>query len=277
MNVNTVLKACRDGFLMFNRLDAYIGRSLELYGEVFPAEAALFRKLVRPGMTVLDVGANIGAHTLLFARLAGPAGRVLAFEPQRKLFQMLCGNCAVNGLENVFAYHGFAAAEQGEQAVKDIDMSRVGNFGGQEMAQMIAEETSETVAHVKSVRIDDMSLAACDFVKIDVEGMELSVLQGAAETIRRHRPILFVENDRPDSHRALCAFIRDTLNYRMYWHLGRLFSTENFYNNTVNVFGATVSCNMLCLPAESAIVSYLPGVDADRDWHEQLTELSAEM
>jgi hypothetical protein len=78
------LKRCRDGALIYNINDYYIGRALDKYGEISRGEAALFGQLVQPGMTALDIGANIGILTVPIARLAGPEGRVIAFEPQRR-------------------------------------------------------------------------------------------------------------------------------------------------------------------------------------------------
>jgi hypothetical protein len=61
---------------------AYIGRSFDLYGEYSEGEARLFARLVGPGMVAVDVGANIGAYTLVFSRLVGPSGLVVAIEAQ---------------------------------------------------------------------------------------------------------------------------------------------------------------------------------------------------
>jgi FkbM family methyltransferase len=272
MNENVTLKACRDGLMIYNRLDVYIGRSLEHYGEYAPGEAALFRERIRPGMSVLDIGANIGAHTLLFARLAGEAGRVLAFEPQRILFQMLCGNAAINGLETVHAFHAFASDETGVRPIADLDYRRVGNFGAYRIEPAPGAAPGEMISHVRSLRIDELALAACDFMKIDVEGMEASALAGARQTILRHRPILYVENDRPDGHGPLCALLREALGYRLHWHVSKLYEPDNFFANKVNIFGHTASINMLCLPQENAASSGLPEVGPS--WQQDMAALS---
>ena len=75
----------RQGYVLFNANDRYIGKCLAEYGEWSPGETDLFERLVRPGDHVVDAGAHIGVHTLTFARLAGPRGKVFAFEPQRLL------------------------------------------------------------------------------------------------------------------------------------------------------------------------------------------------
>ena len=75
----------RQGYVLFNANDRYIGMSLKEYGEWSLRETALFGRLVRPGHYVVDAGAHIGVHTLTFARLVGQQGKVFAFEPQRLL------------------------------------------------------------------------------------------------------------------------------------------------------------------------------------------------
>jgi FkbM family methyltransferase len=242
---NLRLKLCRPGFVMFNPKDRFIGRSFDLYGEFSELEAQLFRQIVKPGMVVLDVGANIGAHTLDFARSVGPGGLVIAIEPQRVLYQMLCGNLALNRIAHVRALNAGAGRAVGRAGVPRLDYSGENNFGG---VSLVREGESEPV---DIIAIDGLELAACHFVKVDVEGMESEVLAGAALTIKRHRPYLYVENDRRDRSAALIEQIR-AMGYRLYWHFPPLFNPGNFYANPHNVFGSIGSLNMLCVPLENA-------------------------
>src|SRR5918993_5744771 len=99
------VKQCRHGRMMYNVNDQYIGRSLDLYGEYSEGEVDLFRQILRQGDLALDVGANIGVHTVPMARLVGERGSVLAIEPQRLAYQTLCGNVALNGLLNVWCHN----------------------------------------------------------------------------------------------------------------------------------------------------------------------------
>src|SRR5262245_3941932 len=92
------VKDCRHGRLCYLLTDSYIGRSLDIYGEYSEGEIDLFRQLLRPGDVAVDVGANIGALTIGMARLVGPSGAVLAFEPQRVIFDILAQNIRLNGL-----------------------------------------------------------------------------------------------------------------------------------------------------------------------------------
>src|SRR6266513_1753853 len=97
-----LLKQCRHGQMYYNPNDVYIGRSLELYGEFSEEEVSLFEKIVSPTDVAVDVGANIGTHTVPLSRLAR---EVWALEPQKSIFDCLCANIAVNGLRNVHCLH----------------------------------------------------------------------------------------------------------------------------------------------------------------------------
>lgn len=97
------LTSGRHGTFLYNRQDEFVGRSLELYGEWSEAEILLFRQLIEPDCVVVEAGSNIGAHTVWFSRAVGDRGRVIAYEPQRSVFQLLCANLALNERFNVDA------------------------------------------------------------------------------------------------------------------------------------------------------------------------------
>ena len=79
--------------------------------------------------------------------------------------------------------------------------------------------------------------------------MELDVLKGGERLLETCRPVLYVENDRKEKSPALLAHILG-LGYRAYWHIAPLFNPRNFFGAADNVFGNTISLNMLCLPSE---------------------------
>jgi len=235
------LKKARYGYMLYNDNDIYIGASVKHYGECYENEVTIFRQIVRQNDVVLDVGANIGMHTLFFSQAVGQKGTVLAFEPQRIVFQTLCANMALNSVTNVHCYHTALGESAGEIAVPFIDYGKQGNFGG------LSIENQKSGERVKVNTIDSFQLTRCNFIKIDVEGMERAVLAGAVETIKRHKPILYVENDRENKSAELISYIH-SLGYRMFWHLPPLFNSKNFYENSHNIFGKNVlSINMLCI------------------------------
>ncbi len=234
------LKPCARGMMVYNINDTYIGRSLDLYGEYSEGEVELFARYIKPGDMVLDIGANIGVFTVFFAKTVGETGAVIAFEPQRLIFQSLCANVALNSLTNVLCWQQAVGEAKGSIVVPLLDQTKPNNFGGVALGGW---ETGETIP---LVTIDDLNLPQCDFMKIDVEGMERKVLFGARDTIRRHRPVLYVENDRPEEAAGLLKLLGE-LDYRMYQHQPPLFRPDNFTGHRENVFGDIVSGNVLCL------------------------------
>ncbi|MGE0658318.1 MAG: FkbM family methyltransferase [Reyranellaceae bacterium] len=240
------LRECRYGKMLYRLNDTFIGRSLELYGEMGEQEVRALCSLVRPGDVVLEVGANIGTNVVPLARRVGKDGAVVAFEPQRRVHQMLCANVALNGLPNVLALWAAAGAAEGSIRAPAIDYETRGNFGG---VALSAEGDGE---RVPVMTIDGLELQSCRLMKIDVEGMEIDVLRGAARTIARLQPRLYVENDRREKSPALISHLAG-LGYRCYWHLPRLFNRDNFRGHAENVFGDIVSVNMLCLPPGDAL------------------------
>jgi FkbM family methyltransferase len=253
------VRRCRDGLLAYITHDSYIGRSLDLYGEFSRGEAKLFEQLVRPGMTVLDVGANIGAHTVRLAQLVGPRGRVIAYEPQRVIFQLMCANVGMNGLFNVHPRLAAAGSLPGRLTVPPVNYAVAGNYGGLSLGGY--QEGEE----VPIETLDSLNLPACHFMKIDVEGMEAETIKGAVATLRRHRPLLYMENDRKEKSAALIElmFAQD---YRLYWHLTPYYAADNYLKNADNVFKGIISINMLAVPRESALkIVGLPEITAASD------------
>jgi FkbM family methyltransferase len=193
------LALCRHGPMLFNRHDRYIGASLRRYGEFSPGETRLFAQLVGPGATVVEVGANIGAHTVPLSRMVGPGGAVHAFEPQRLVFQTLCANLALNSCANVHAHHAAVGNADGEIAVPFLPPDQLANFGGLSLLG------ASSGARVPLRTLDSLGLAACALIKLDLEGMEIEALQGGAALVDRLRPLLYVENDREAQAQVLVA------------------------------------------------------------------------
>ncbi len=237
------LKRVRHGYMAYLISDRYIGRSFDRYGEFSEAEVDLFRQIIREGSLAIDGGANIGAHSLPLSSIVGPKGAVIAFEPQRIVHQLLCANLALNAVANVRAMHGALGREPGTVLIPPIDYDVDSNFGGLALGQ------NETGERVPIVTIDSLDLPACHFIKLDVEGMEGEAVAGATETIKRHRPVLYLENDRKEKSEALLAALF-ALDYRLYWHLPPLFNPGNFFEETENLFDNIVSVNVLGLPKE---------------------------
>lgn len=235
-----ILTEARHGRMLYNKNDAYIGKSFEAYGEFSHGETHLFNEVLRPGMTVIEVGANIGSHTVSIAQKVGRKGRVYAFEPQRLVFQTLCANLALNQITNVMTYYSAAGDKPGSITVPELDPNAKNNFGGLGLGGF------DVGLEVPVVTLDSLDLNACHFIKADVEGMEESVLRGAAEILKKYRPILYVENDRQEKAAGLITYIASR-GYRMFAHNPLMYNPDNFKQNDTNLFDRIVSKNLLCV------------------------------
>lgn len=239
------LRRCRHGPMLYFTTDRIVGRSLDVYGEYMEDEVGVFRAAVQPGQVAVDVGAHVGSHTIALARMVGMTGSVIAIEPQRILFQMLCGNAALNRLPNIHAYLAAAGAENGEALVPRIDYGHDGDFGSLILGKWTSGEP------VPLLTLDSLDLPACHLIKIDALATEGAVLAGAGETIRNHRPTLYVGNAMTEHSAALIERILG-LDYRAYWHAPPLFSRRNFLGAQGDIFASARMVNMLCLPRERA-------------------------
>ena len=144
---------------------------------------ALVRELVQPGMHTLDVGAQTGFFTCLMAGLVGAKGRVHAFEPMPKSYQILEKNVHENHFKRIVDLHPTAASSVPAtiEGTMVSNMYVVGQMAGGEPVQ------------IQAVRIDEVLTDRVDFIKIDVEGHEPAAIEGARRLIERHRPTILTE------------------------------------------------------------------------------------
>ena len=143
----------------------------------------LLAEHIVPGSVVVEVGAHIGTHTVRIGELAGPWGRVYAFEPQRKIYRELHHNLALNGLTNVVAMR--MAIGSGATRVIEMNPTTPGNEGGTGVG------AGGDTAELRS--LDSFHFERVSLLKIDVETYENEVLDGAVDTIRRNRPVILIE------------------------------------------------------------------------------------
>lgn len=231
----------RHGDMSFYEGDGYVGLSLETYGEFAASEQVLLKKVLREGDVTIDCGANIGGLTIPMAELVGPTGKVYAFEASRDNAKLLQDNVEQTGHTDVVEVFAMAASDvRGKLPINTTNA-------------YYPKVDSDAVASdfIKAMPIDDLKLPACRLIKIDVDGCEQRVIDGAAETIKRCRPVLYVENEIPDKAEKLVATIVEH-GYRCYSFLPPPYSPQNWNNIQKNVFPQLLPPPMLlCIPEES--------------------------
>lgn len=159
--------------------------ALHRLGLMGAPERATLSRLALPGMTVLDIGANLGLYSAFLARSVGPQGRVIAFEPDPDLFSLLRENCAANGLENVDARNLALGAAPGRMILSRLTLNSGDNHLGE-----AADSTFRRPLEVEVGALDAlMGGLRPDLIKVDVQGWELKVLRGMENLLRAAGPV----------------------------------------------------------------------------------------
>jgi len=198
-------KPVPDDFRLFRDCD---GNQLRLHPHYFidyqviafgvhdPKLRRFLKRVVKPGMVCLDVGANIGTVTTLLSKLVGASGRVFAFEPVPPLFGRLKENIALNNFGRVVSLHQLALSkETGLATMKTVQedcdnqgMSSLQNTDHPHLTTSLKIQTATLDDFVKANHIDQI-----DLIKMDVQGAEPWILEGGVNSLRRLRPNLVLE------------------------------------------------------------------------------------
>lgn len=244
----------RHGNLLVEGQDM-IGKLLRIYGEWAETSIELLLPLLPAGGVAVDVGAHIGCFTLPFARAVGPQGRVLAFEPQRRLFQNLCANLLLNDLSWVEPHQCLLAPSAGSTLapLREIDAFRSANLnrGGVDFLPNLAAPDQATGSDRLLLHsLDEWLIEAdrCDLIKLDVSGAEALVLQGMVGTIARHFPYLYIDCGSREQSGLLLPLLQ-AFQYTVHWHGCPHFRADN-PQGMANVTGRHADLNLLCVPQE---------------------------
>jgi FkbM family methyltransferase len=220
----------RDGKFLYPTNDTYVGKCMAMYGEWESELVNKCRQILKEGDVVVEVGANIGSHTVPIAKHVGETGRVHAVEPQRLIFQILCANLICNEVFNVNTYHAAAGDQPGKIKVPDLDIGSEYNFGAVRVA-------SEEGIEVPLITIDGLNLDRCDLIKVDAEDFEPQVMLGSYKTINKFKPVIYLEYNH---------HVRSTINfyikkfmpeYKVWQFNEPIFKADNSFNNQTDDFG----------------------------------------
>lgn len=159
-----------------------------------PEQVSEFAAAVKPGNSVLDIGANVGFYSILASRKVGSSGRVYAFEPVERNIRFLNRHIEINKATNVTVVDAACGREAGEAEF----------FAGPNPAMGSLQKVGGESFRVRIITIDEFVAAeniSPDVIKIDVEGAELDVIIGAEQTLRRSRPVIFLSTHSPELRR----------------------------------------------------------------------------
>jgi FkbM family methyltransferase len=186
----------RDGSLFLTRLGLPLGWHVALFGSYEPELRDIMRTVLPRDGVAIDVGANVGWHTLLMARLVGPRGRILAVEANPSVCERLLRNVRLNRLGQIEVVACAAAESKRILEFFGPGADERGSASGHVVAD--AEEKAGTI-RVETCTLDaivlERQIDRIDLLKIDVEGFEWPVLQGAERIIERFRPYILFEFD----------------------------------------------------------------------------------
>ena len=196
-----VLTAWLDGLSVYAYPGNETSRAIFVTGNYEPNEFFMLAQVLRPGMTFVDVGANMGLYTLFAAQRVGEHGRVLAIEPSTRECGRLLKNVAANSLSNVRLLWNAVSDSRSDT---DLLIAEDKWSGHNTLGAFAYDTPLATKETVRTERLDDIvlreGLSRVDIVKLDVEGAELLALKGAVGILERFRPLLLLEL----ADRALC-------------------------------------------------------------------------
>lgn len=204
------------------------------FGEWSETEIDLFRFILPNNGVCIEVGANMGTHTVPLSKIC-MNGRIFCFEPQRPIFQILCGNLALNNCTNAFAMQQAVGAASGTIEIQTCNYDQPWNYGSFSMSKGFStEENYEGPFErelVEMVALDDhriiSGLDAVDLLKIDVEGHELDVLSGSERLVSRTIPDIFIEAHNKSVVQEFMGFLK-RFDYTAYWFVANRIREDNF-------------------------------------------------
>lgn len=212
----------RDGTLFLTRPGIPLGWYVTFFGTYEPELRKIIRTVLPPGGVAIDVGANVGWHTLLMGRQVGNGGRVFAIEANPSVRNQLARNIELNRLDQVEIVP--CAAAEFAKTLRFFGPSADDPRSGDGHVVAIADRQSELLsveARTLDAIVTERSLIRIDLIKIDVEGYEWPVLQGGEQTIVRFRPCILFEFDsayagRGDGSTQKLAAFFDRHGYRIF-------------------------------------------------------------
>ena len=247
----------KHGDFMFYNYDEFVGTSIREYGEWSEKLLQKILLLINESDYVIDIGSHVGLMTIPIAKKIGDKGLVCSFEPQKMMYNLQCGNLALNNIKNVEIYNAAMGKSSGVIFLDDIDYSEVGNFGGfgikkdYDFSKFI-KITNRKKMKVKVKNLDQfLTLKKCNLIKLEAELLEKEILEGGIKFLEKFRPIIVAEND-PKNPYELNKYLMSK-NYKLFWFEYRFFNQNNYFINSNNHFKSSGKFYIFAFPREKKI------------------------
>ncbi len=268
MQMRTYIKAARHGKFMLMHGDM-ISEFVNLYGEWCEGEIELFNKIIPSKGVVIEIGSNIGMHSVPISKICHE-GQLFCFEPQRIIFQILCGNIALNNITNIHAFQEAIGDEEGLIDIQTSDFDQPWNYGSFSIDKGFNTEgkylDSINFEKIKITSLnnftDRMKIERLDLIKIDAEGYESKILSASNNIIKQFKPFIFIENNSKENFEKVIEEIRK-LNYLPFWYCSARYRKNNFNNAFWKIDGFDI--NMFCYHSDKKISHQYVPVDSFDD------------
>lgn len=231
--------------------NGFIDKHIFLYGVYEPFILDLISQYLEAGMTFVDIGANIGQHSMYAARTVGATGAVYAYEPIPKIYNQLLTSVKVNNFNTIIHAKNIALGKV--TAKETLHVSK--NIGG---SSLVNEEEN------KDQRQEDITVQICNgdeelrmlprinLIKIDVEGYEYEVLTGILETLKKHRPTLLLEfsgqfyAQHTDHHGIKILSLLHNIGYHLYDVEDEMKKITNIISFDILIATKRAQTNLVC-------------------------------
>lgn len=200
---------------------------------------------------MLDVGANIGFHSLFFSQHVAEQGKVLAFEPEKTNHHLLQLNALLNKLDNVDIYNALV----GEKTTVNLAWQVQTNLQNRGDSRFAVTEDNSTLSNTNplmQIALDDLHLTRCDLIKIDVQYYEYEVFKGAMQLLQTQRPVVFYEQDNALNYNEIKTLL-EQLDYQCYWYVSKVFPKFNMNAVSDDIYNGEAERNILAVPKEKQV------------------------
>ncbi len=234
--------------LLVSPKNGFIDKHIFLYGVYEPFMLDLIHQILKKGMTFIDIGANIGQHSIYAARIVDEHGSVHSFEPIPHLAKQIEKSSSLNQLSSIVRVHNCALGKK--ETKEELYVSK--NIDGSSLVN--DDDTQEKIiVHVKAGDNELTHLEAINLIKIDVEGYEYEVLLGIEKTLTKHKPDILIEfsgafyESQKNNHGLLILSLLRKHGYTLYDiedSMTKVIDDALFYNSLIKKRKQT---NLLCI------------------------------